>query len=347
MHDNKTHTFAFLVLAFNHQEYIVEHLESIKYLVQTYGATWDVDLIISDDASRDQTRSLVDRWLVVNATIFRNVKTIYNPKNLGTCACVNNMLEQMAAERCKLTAGDDVYSYENIFELAKCDRDTAIVSGYVLYLINNVLSKSNSSKLLAIATQIIYQKRQLSHRFKHLGFNNAPNIIYNKDFLINPRVRGYLGEFDVVEDWPLQVAIANEFSFKRMDLIDRVLVYYRRTSGSTYIVANRRFVNDKLKLFDDLIRHEGELIEKIRLVSRRYCFKSQNKIINKIFNLDVYFFVASFAFNFIHIVRRYFNMKIDTDLHGDHWRKIQSLANDFIVENKNAFQIEKDVDRFR
>ncbi len=77
-------SFAFLVVTYNHQDYILEHLESIKYLVQTHGTTWDVDLIVNDDASHDNTRTLVDRWLLENRTIFRNVKILYNSKNLGT-----------------------------------------------------------------------------------------------------------------------------------------------------------------------------------------------------------------------------------------------------------------------
>ena len=82
MHANTKPSFAFLVVTYNHQDYILEHLESIKYLVQTYGTAWDVDLIVNDDASRDQTRTLVDRWLAVHTPMFRHVRTLYNDKNI-------------------------------------------------------------------------------------------------------------------------------------------------------------------------------------------------------------------------------------------------------------------------
>jgi hypothetical protein len=56
-------SYAFLILTYNHQEYILEHLESIRYLVETHGTGFDVDLIVNDDCSRDQTSTLVDHWL--------------------------------------------------------------------------------------------------------------------------------------------------------------------------------------------------------------------------------------------------------------------------------------------
>ena len=66
----KRSSFAFLVITFNHRDYIVEHLESIKYLVKTYGSDIDVDLIVSDDCSLDNTSLLVDQWCVLNKSLF-------------------------------------------------------------------------------------------------------------------------------------------------------------------------------------------------------------------------------------------------------------------------------------
>ena len=158
----------------------------------------------------------------------------------------------MVADRCKLTAGDDVYSFENIFELTHYESDTAIVSGRTLYLLGEKLGVDRIANALATATQVVYQNDSLLHRFKHLSYNNAPNLLYATECILNPNVREYLQRFDVVEDWPLQVAIAREYPKRRMELIDNVLVYYRRTPGSTYIVANQRFVKDKLQVYNDL-----------------------------------------------------------------------------------------------
>ena len=320
------HSFAFLVVTYNHQDYILEHLESIKYLVQTHGVGLDVDLIVNDDASKDQTRSLVDRWLVVNSNLFRHVKTLYNPKNLGTCASVNNMLTYMAADRCKLTAGDDVYSFENIFELTIHESDTSMVSGRALYLLGNELGVDRMANTLATATQIIYQRDSLLHRFKHLSYINAPNLLYAKECLLNPVVRNYLQKFDVVEDWPLQVGIAREYPRHRLVLINHVLVYYRRTPGSTYIAANQRFMKDKLQLYDDLIEKEANHWERMRIKSRRYCFKLQNRWANKFLNLDWYLYLILCGAKIYKIYKQEKSLNLSVEAHRQHYSKIRSIA---------------------
>lgn len=323
-------SFAFLVLAFNHQEYIIEHLESIKYLVQTHGKNWEVDLIVNDDASRDQTRTLVDSWLAVHETIFRHVKTLYNPKNLGTCASVNNMLSHMVADRCKLTAGDDVYSFENIFELTAHSPDTAMISGRTLYLLGDELGIDRLASILATATQVIYYNDSLLHRFKHLSYNNAPNLLYVNECILNTRVREFLKQFDVVEDWPLQVAIAREYPKRGLELIDQVLVYYRRTPGSTYIVANQRFMKDKLQLYTDLIQNETDAWERLRLKSRRYCFKLQNRWTNKLLNIDWYLYLMAFAAKLACILRKEKILNLSLRAHRKHYARIRLAALQFI-----------------
>jgi glycosyltransferase involved in cell wall biosynthesis len=323
-------SFAFLVLTFNHQDYILEHLESIKYLVHTHGSGWDIDLIVNDDASRDQTCSLVDRWLTIHSTNFRHVKTIYNAKNLGTCASVNNVLSYLVADRCKLTAGDDVYSFENIFELTAYAGDTAMVSGRALYLLGDELRVDRLANILTTATQAIYDHNSLLHRFKHLSYNNAPNLLYATECLMNPRVREFLLRFDVVEDWPLQVAIAREYPKHRLALIDQVLVYYRRTPGSTYIVANQRFVKDKLQLYTDLIQNEASAWERLRLKSRRYCFKLQNRWANKLLNLDWYIYLASCISNLYNIFQRENRLNFHSEKHRKHYARVRLAALQFL-----------------
>jgi len=329
MQDEIKPSFAFLVVAFNHEDFILEHLESIKYLVQTHGAGWDVDVIVNDDCSSDQTRTFVDRWLAVNASMFRHIKTLYNPKNLGTCASVNNMLNHMLADRCKLTAGDDVYSFENIFELTKYEPNTAMVSGRALYLIGDLLSENRLSNTLATATQVIYQNDSLLHRFKHLSYCNAPNLLYATECLLNPNVQAYLQRFDVVEDWPLQIAIAREYPLHIFALIDKVFVYYRRTLGSTYIVANQRFMKDKLQIYNDLIQKEPSAVERLRLSSRRFCFETQNRWVNKFLNLDWYLFLVSCAAKVLKVYQQEASLDLLLESHKLHYASIRSNSEAF------------------
>ncbi|WP_151798774.1 hypothetical protein [Acinetobacter bereziniae] len=66
-------SFSFLILAFNHEKYIIEHLESIKFLVEMHAENIEVDLIINDDKSTDDTVFLINQWLQLNDILFINV----------------------------------------------------------------------------------------------------------------------------------------------------------------------------------------------------------------------------------------------------------------------------------
>ena len=84
--------FSFLVMSYNHEKYVVEHLESIKFLVEKYGKDLLVDLIVNDDASKDNSVVLIEDWVKHNSGLFRNVIKLYNEINLGTCQSLLNML---------------------------------------------------------------------------------------------------------------------------------------------------------------------------------------------------------------------------------------------------------------
>jgi glycosyltransferase involved in cell wall biosynthesis len=335
MQNNSKHSFAFLVLTYNHEDYIFEHLESIKYLVLTYGAEIDVDLIVNDDCSGDKTQQRINQWLQLNTHLFRYIHTLYHPKNIGTCASVHHMLSRLVADRCKMTAGDDVYSFENIFELTQHEPEVAMLSGRALYLRDNVLGVDQRSSVLSTATQVIYEKNSLLQRFKHFSYQNAPNLLYAAPCLLHPNVQDYLQRFDVTEDWPLQVAIARQFPTHHFQLIDAVLVYYRRTAGSTYIVANQRFVKDKILVYNDLIKQEPKWLERLRLQSRKACFRMKHKVLSKILNLDMYFFGAALLLNLKKIYSTHSKVNITVARHLSHYSQIKHNAEQLQTQLSN------------
>lgn len=327
-------SFAFLVMTYNHEGYILEHLESIKYLVLTHGSNIDVDLIINDDCSRDQTTTLIDQWLSLNTNVFRCVKSLYSQENLGTCASIKSLLKHVVARRCKITAGDDVYSYENIFILTRNESDLSIISGRVLYLRGDILSHDRFMDVFATATQVVYRDDSLMHRFKHISYNNAPNLFYGPGTLTSPEVLRELEQYDVIEDWPMQIGIAKHFPHIKFKLINEVLVYYRRTIGSTYIVWNKRFVDDKNKIFNSLIRDETNLFEIIRLKNRQFCFNLQWRSLKKFLNFDIYIFAVNSLIKCGHICIMQSFVKVSLSKHKEHYHMIRKKAKQFVAENK-------------
>lgn len=65
--------FTFCVLSYNHEKYILETLESIKFLVKNYGGKLKINLIIGDDCSDDNTAAIIDFWLQKNRVLFYKI----------------------------------------------------------------------------------------------------------------------------------------------------------------------------------------------------------------------------------------------------------------------------------
>jgi hypothetical protein len=281
----------FLSLAFNHDKYIIEHLESIKFLVIKYGEKLRCSLIINDDCSKDNTVSLIELWLKQNSDIFFSVVKLYNKVNIGTSASLIKMLKYTDSSFIKITGADDVYSYENIFAYKDFNKSTSILSGYPLLIREGRLSHSLLETFTISLSETIYRGNRLIERFKFLSNNNAPNIIYNPLYLKNKKVLKFLKKFDVIEDWPIQIGISNLTPEKKFQQIDKVFVYYRRSSGSTYLVAKSRFYCDKKEIFNFLIESEYSYLKKLLLKNRLLCFKNGNFIFSKVFNFSFFIFV--------------------------------------------------------
>ncbi len=327
MEVKNTSSFSFLVLVYNQESYVIDHLESIKYLVLRYAKNIDVDILINDDCSIDNSVLLINNWLKLNKSLFRNIKTLYNSKNIGTSQSVINLLKFNVSDKCKITAADDIYSHENIFISESFSKSISIQSGYPIMLENYLLKESKFSNFLLIASQEIYKKNKLLHRFKHFSLNNAPNMFYEVKCLQNVNVMNFLNKFDVIEDWPIQIQIAREFPDFKFELIDKVFVYYRRTPGSTYIVANKRFILDKVAIYNDLIKSEINLFEKFRLINRKVCFVMNNRYFNIIFNIDFYLFLFATIFNLRSIIKKMHNLNLNLDSHIEHYNYIKQLSN--------------------
>ena len=328
----ENNVFIFMVLVYNHEKYVIEHLESIKYLVEKYGKDYQVDLYINDDASKDCSKNLIERWLLVNSGIFRDVKIFLNTRNIGTCKSICKMLSAAPNDvaAIKLTGGDDIYSFENIFEVCAENNGYSFLSGIPLHFSGSDLYLDKAEYFGLIASQVIYKNKYLLERFKFLSINNAPNLFYNAKSLTSDITLSFLSEFDVVEDWPIQIAIAEQVFNQPYVVKNKVYVYYRRTQGSAYIVANSRFINDKVKVYDYLESCSSSFFEKLLIRNRRFLFVLNNSKLNKLLNISFYIFLIKSLLNFKGIKSLEANCVITTDLHNTHLGVITKRSSDFL-----------------
>ena len=111
--------FTFIVITYNQEQYVVEHLNSIKNLIELYGKDMSIDLVHADDKSRDGTVEVVRKWLDQNRDLFRNVTVIEREKNVGTIRNIKSAIEATKTEQFKFLAGDDKYNGEKNEMLSK------------------------------------------------------------------------------------------------------------------------------------------------------------------------------------------------------------------------------------
>lgn len=98
------------VLTYNSSRYIVETLDSV--FQQTYP---NIELVISDDCSKDNTVDVCKAWIEAHGSRFKNVIFLTVPQNTGVCANSKRSLEATTGDWIKGLGGDDCF-YPNAIE---------------------------------------------------------------------------------------------------------------------------------------------------------------------------------------------------------------------------------------
>lgn len=98
------------VISYNSSAFVLETLESAK--TQTYQ---NIELIVSDDGSTDNTVELCKNWLAQNKERFVRTELITVEKNTGTPTNCNRAIKAANGEWIKLIAADDIL-LENCIE---------------------------------------------------------------------------------------------------------------------------------------------------------------------------------------------------------------------------------------
>lgn len=315
-------SFTFSILVFNHEKWILEHLESIRYLILRYQPPI-VDLLISDDKSMDGSRDLIDSWLASNDHFFRNIRKIYNDENLGTVICTKAIIRECETDILKITAGDDVYSFENIFHYSDIFCESSIVSGLPYYLKDANLTNDLSSNIMHIASSVIYSDHD---RFDMLHATNAPNILYNLGRLREVIDAPLFDKVKIVEDLLIQVLLSDQqFSFTQLYV---PLVYYRRTLGSAYLVKGSQFDFDQRTIINFQIS-KSSWFKSLVLRNKYFCFGIKNKAIKYLVNVPFYIFLLKSILK-SRLIRKHlldFNKNNSLCLHMAHYTAITRAAN--------------------
>ena len=103
-----------VVVSYNSSEFIIQTLDSIKR--QTYS---NLELIISDDCSKDDTVQKCNDWLRLNSQRFVRTQLVSPNENTGIPANCNRGIKTTQGEWIKIIAGDDMLPPQSIESLMK------------------------------------------------------------------------------------------------------------------------------------------------------------------------------------------------------------------------------------
>lgn len=238
---------------------VLETLDSI--VNQSYGSE-NIELIISDDGSRDNTVQVINGWLVLHQAKFNNVRFFANEINRGISKNCNVAWKNCTSRWIKTIAGDDLLQEKCISSFIKYvdeNNDAMIVFSRMIPFVQRG-NEMVYLKVKPMDSDIKFFDYNAKKQHRYLltrSFNMAPTSFIRKDVL---EVVGYADEnFRLIEDLPLWLKLTK--SGARLYFNDEVLVYYRISdslSNSTTRFINVEFEKEIVKLHSLYIKHEVE-----------------------------------------------------------------------------------------
>lgn len=234
------------VISYNSEKTILDTLESIKS--QTYNSE-NIELIISDDHSTDDTMDIIEAWCKNNEKAFRIIKVIKNKVNYGISKNCNIVWKECSGEWIKTIAGDDLLD-KRCIELnkkyVKKNPDCKIV-------FSKMQMFGKSDDIIPSPYDIRFFKKNSKQQLnwlKTFSFNIAPSSFIHSDLL---KEVGYADEkYRMIEDLPLWIKISK--AGYKFHFLNAVTVNYRAEESITisdkkYI--NIQFINDLMQIYKD------------------------------------------------------------------------------------------------
>lgn len=240
------------VITYNSAKFVLETLESIK--AQTYQ---NIELIISDDCSTDNTVELCQQWVEQNKNRFVRTQIITSEVNTGVSANLNRAEAACQGEWVKGIAGDDLLMpncLEDSVEYVNNNPDTIYLFGRIeAFGVNEERNKYFTENIFDYS----FFNMDVDGQLERLVFGSncvpASTCFYNRQKAIDLGIRND-ERIPLLEDWPKWINILEKGV--KLEFMDKTLVKYRihNTSISTSSCASVRFVESNY-LFDLYYRY--------------------------------------------------------------------------------------------
>lgn len=228
---------AIICIAYNHQDWIEETLESVK--MQDYHSK---ELIIVDNGSEDDTKEIIKKWVNQSSGMF-SVQTVFYDEMRPYCQLFNDMLSRSNSQFVIDLSGDDVLYPDHLsksIEVLKKEPNAAFVfsDAYILELegvVKTFYKRSISGEL--------GEEIELGNIYETLIKSNkicSPTIVFNAPILIKE------GGYDPAlfyEDFDIQLRLARKYPLL---FSDHIGVLKRKHSNSLSASQYQRYQSKML-----------------------------------------------------------------------------------------------------
>jgi glycosyltransferase involved in cell wall biosynthesis len=220
-----------IIATYNSDPFIVETLESIK--TQTYN---NIELIITDDASKDKTIEICRQWIRQNQLRFIYTQVVTTAYNTGVSANTNRGLHAAKGEWVKFFGADDTLKAncidDNISHVAAHPEIKALFLKVEVY--KDTFKGDNLIKIIPgnalHCNSIMAPGRTAESQYKMLLISDrihfSPSVFLHRETLLS--IGGFDERFRMMEDYPLWLNLTRNGN--KLYFMDKPTVNYRQHS---------------------------------------------------------------------------------------------------------------------
>lgn len=271
-----------IAITYNSSRFVLETLESIK--AQTY---CNIELIISDDCSKDDTLEKCREWLEGNNGRFAGTRLVTSEKNTGIPANCNRGVRASLGDWVKLIAGDDILTPDlltrQLNHIGKHNEIDFLWTNVGIFYDTDTGRKTSVPEgisELAINKEGITAQQQFQILLRQNPIFAGGQIIKKE---VYQKVGLYDESFVYFEDWPfIHKMLLNNI---RIHYLDIVGAYYRRHIESVQISQDTHLRNpyrlDTYRYQLTILKYYKNLLERCsRYLYAKYNLFYTSKISN-------------------------------------------------------------------
>ncbi len=276
-----------IVITYNSEKTVIETLDSI--FKQTYK---NLELIISDDCSKDDTVTVCENWIKKNQYRFKKNVLVTTPVNTGTSGNLNRAIHKASGVWLKIIAADDRL-------LLDC------IEKYMKHIANNPKQRIIFAKVKGFGNMEAAKKwpfKNVKWLFNNLSNKEMKILITQRNFLpaasviikkdVYDQIGGFNESIPLLEDWPFWVkAVFNNIP---LSFCDEDVVEYRFSNNSISQEKNV-FSHAYLESYRKSKKYANSHISNVSVLLKFYAwtnnFRKNSdslwvKIINKLYLLN-------------------------------------------------------------